>query len=33
MTWLPRTPAPPPPVPPELLRPLEQYEAVAGGGW
>jgi hypothetical protein len=33
MTWLPRTPAPPQAVPPELLRPLEQYEAVLGGGW
>ena len=36
MTWLPRTPAPPPPTPPqpaELLRPLEHYEAMLGGGW
>jgi transposase len=33
MTWLPRTPAPPPTVAPELLRPLEQYEAALGGGW
>lgn len=33
MSVLPRTPAPPPAVPPELLRPLEQYEAVLGGGW
>ena len=33
MSWLPRTPAPPPPVAPELLRPLEQYEAMLGGAW
>ena len=33
MSWLPRTPAPPPTLPPELLRPLEQYEAVLGGAW
>ena len=33
MSWLPRTPAPPPALAPELLRPLEQYEAVLGGGW
>jgi transposase len=33
MSWLPRTPAAPPVVPSELLRPLEQYEAVLGGGW
>ena len=33
MSWLPRTPAAPPSVPPELLRPLEQYEAVLGGSW
>lgn len=33
MSWLPRTEAVPPAVPPELLRPLEQYEAVVGGGW
>lgn len=33
VTWLTRTPAPPAPVPAELLRPLEQYEAVLGGGW
>lgn len=36
MSWLPRTPAPPPPTVPasaELLRPLEQYEAMLGGGW
>jgi hypothetical protein len=35
MSWLPsspRTPTPPP-IPAELLRPLEQYEAVLGGGW
>jgi len=33
MSWLPRSPEPPSPVPPELLRPLEQYEAMLGGGW
>jgi hypothetical protein len=33
MSLLPRPPAPPQAVPPELLRPLEQYEAVLGGGW
>lgn len=33
VTWLPRTPAPPPETPAELLRPLEQYEAMLGGGW
>ncbi len=33
MTWLPRTPAPPPPVPAELLRPLQQYEDAVGGAW
>jgi transposase len=33
VTWLTRTPAPPAPVPAELLRPLEQYEAMLGGGW
>jgi transposase len=33
ISWLPRTPATPPPVPAELLRPLEQYEAVLGGPW
>ena len=33
MSLLPRTPPLPPAVPPELLRPLEQYEAVLGGGW
>lgn len=33
ISWLPHTPAPPPTVPPELLRPLEQYEAALGGGW
>jgi len=32
VTWLPRT-TPPPPLPAELLRPLEQYEAVLGGPW
>lgn len=33
ISWLPRTPAPRPAVPAELLRPLEQYEAVLGGAW
>jgi transposase len=33
MSWLPRTPAPPSAIAPELLRPLEQYEAMLGGGW
>ena len=33
MSWLPGTPAPPPAIAPELLRPLEQYEAMLGGGW
>ena len=33
MSWLPRTPAPPPAIAAELLRPLEQYEAALGGGW
>jgi transposase len=33
VSWLPRTPALPPPVPAELLRPLEQYEAALGGAW
>ncbi len=27
------TPAAPPPLGPELLRPLAEYEAVTGGGW
>jgi transposase len=33
ISWLPRTPAPTPTLPPELLRPLEQYEAALGGAW
>jgi hypothetical protein len=33
VSWLPRTPASPPDIPAELLRPLEQYEAVLGGAW
>ena len=33
MSWLPRTPPPPPIIPAELLRPLEQYEAALGGAW
>ncbi len=33
VSWLPRTPPPPPAIPAELLRPLEQYEAALGGAW
>lgn len=33
VSWLPRTPPPPPVIPAELLRPLEQYEAALGGSW
>lgn len=33
VSWLPRTPPPPPVIPAELLRPLEQYEQVLGGAW
>ena len=33
VSWLPRAPAPPPEAPAELLRPLQQYEALLGGGW
>jgi transposase len=33
VTWLPRTAPPAPPLPAELLRPLEQYEAALGGPW
>lgn len=33
VSWLPRTPPPTPAIPAELLRPLEQYEAVLGGAW
>lgn len=33
VSWLPRTPPPPPVIPAELLRPLEQYEAALGGAW
>ncbi len=33
VSWLPRAVAPPAKVPAELLRPLEQYEAVLGGRW
>lgn len=33
VSWLPRTPPPPPDIPAELLRPLEQYEAALGGAW
>jgi hypothetical protein len=33
VTWLTPMPATPPSVPAELLRPLEQYEAVLGGAW
>lgn len=33
VSWLPRTAAPPPAVPAELLRPLQEYERVLGGAW
>jgi hypothetical protein len=33
VSWLPRAPAPAPAIAPELLRPLEQYQAALGGGW
>jgi transposase len=33
VSWLPRTPAQPPVIPAELLRPLEQYEQALGGAW
>lgn len=33
VSWLPRTPPPPPAIPAELLRPLEQYEEALGGAW
>ena len=35
LSWLPSSPrtAPTPAVPAELLRPLEQYEAMLGGAW
>lgn len=33
VSWLPWTAPPPPAIPAELLRPLEQYEAVLGGAW
>lgn len=33
VSWLPRTVPPPPHLPAELLRPLEQYEAALGGAW
>ena len=33
VSWLPKTPPPPPVIPAELLRPLEQYEAALGGAW
>ena len=33
VSWLPKTPLPSGLLPPELLRPLQQYEAVLGGGW
>lgn len=33
VSWLRRAPEPPPSLPAELLRPLEQYEAVLGGAW
>ena len=33
VTWLNKVPPPPQAIPAELLRPLEQYEAVMGGRW
>lgn len=33
VAWLPRPTLPSAPVPPELLRPLQEYERAAGGGW
>lgn len=33
VTWLNKVPPPPHAIPAELLRPLEQYEAVMGGRW
>jgi len=33
VSWLARTAPAPSPVPAELLRPLEQYEAALGGSW
>jgi transposase len=33
LSWLPRTPPPPPVIPAELLRPLEEYQAAIGGAW
>jgi hypothetical protein len=33
ISWLPRPPTAPAEIPPALLRPLEQYEAVLGGAW
>ena len=33
VSWLPKTLPPPPSIPAELLRPLEQYEAALGGAW
>jgi transposase len=34
VSWLPRAvPPPAAPMPPELLRPLQEYESVLGGGW
>jgi transposase len=33
LSWLPRPAAAPAEIPPALLRPLEQYEAVLGGAW
>ena len=33
VSWLPRTSPPPPVIPAELLRPLEQYEQALGGAW
>jgi hypothetical protein len=34
VSWLPKAAPPPPPsVPAELLRPLQEYERVLGGSW
>jgi transposase len=33
VSWLARTPPEPPPVPAELLRPLQEYERALGGSW
>lgn len=33
VSWLPRAAVPPPAIPAELLRPLQEYERVLGGAW